>query len=308
MQHKLATRHELPLKNAVKLQDKEDWLTLAPVSKSLSTWLPINPARTSTGAWVSLAKLVGEDKAHPVPFDTPNGPLTSFSVVATQVDISVAAKLGLGPIFTGTLNWNDQAFYLDATAYTDRYSETTGNFVYATRWGIGLRVLLHVWDVKAGLSLNFGMVGAAAQLGFAKALYEIDGIGIGLDGMQIVLREMQTIGDFNADTYYKIQNVILPKLADYMRDNSTKLVPEPYQVQVIQPIDIDPLLGAKSIMFAMRRMRDGCSLSETLAKSAGKHDEQEIKIVYAKLAPGSGPNDHPPESAHDAAADWLKDN
>ena len=73
-------------------------------------------------------------------------------------------------------------------------------------------------------------------------------------------------------------------------------------------VDIDSILGAKSFIFAMRRLRDGCALNEALAKSAGRYNEQEIGLVYAKLTPGSGPNDHPPESARDNASDWLKDN
>ncbi len=308
MQHKLETRPDFPLKNTAKPHERELMLPHDLAMESASPWLPINPARTAKGAWVSLAKLVGEDKAHPIPLESSTDPMTSFTFVARQVDLSLAAKLGIGTIFGGTLNWNDQAFYLDATAYTDRYSDNPGNYVYATRWGVGLRVLLHVSDVKAGLSLNFGIVGAAAQLGFARASYEIDGIGIGLEGMEIVLHEMQTVGDFTGETYYKIQDAILPKLSDYLKTNAGALKPEAYQVQVIQPIDIDSILGARSIVFTMRRLRDGCSLNEALTKSAGKYDQEEIKFVYAKIMPALGPDDHPSEKARDDASEWLKDN
>jgi len=273
---------------------------------AVSPWIPINTARTPSGALVGLVKLLGEDKAQPLPLG-PNPVLTNFSVIASEIDLSLAAKLGIGAIFSGTLNYGDRAFYLDATAYTDVYSETPGNPICGTRWGVGLRVLLHVSDIKGGLSLNFGLVGAAVQLGLARALYEIDGMGIP-DGLSVVLGELHGFGDFTAETYFKINDSVIPKLADYMKNNAAKLTPEPYQVQLIQPIDIDPILEARSVVFAMRRLREGCSLQEAIAKASGKHEESEIRAVYAKVAPGLAPGDPPPQSARTAADEWLKDN
>jgi hypothetical protein len=273
---------------------------------AVSPWLPINPARTPSGAMASLVKLLGEKNAHPLSLG-PNPVLTNFSVIASEIDLSVAAKLGIGSIFSGTLNYGDRAFYLDATAYTDVYSETPGNPICGTRWGVGLRVLLHVSDIKGGLSLNFGLVGAAVQLGLAKALYQIDGMGIP-DGLSVVLDELHGFGDFTAETYFKINDSVIPKLAEYMKNNAAKLTAEPYQVQLIQPVDIDPILSAKPIVFAMRRLREGCSLQEAIAKASGKYDESEIHAVYAKVAPELAPGDRPPQGVRTAADEWLKDN
>ena len=222
-----------------------------------------------------------------------------------QLDIAVAAKLNIGTIFSGSLNWNDLAFYLDAMAFTDRYAETPANYVYGTRWGVGLRVLLHVWDVKAGLSLNMGLVGAAAQLGFAKALCEIKGTGIGSDGMAEVLEDHHTVGEFTAETYYKINDAVMLKLSQYLKAHKTEPFPEAYQVQLIEPIDIDIVLGARSVYFAMKCLNDGRTLHEAIEKSQGKFDDHEILLVYAKIAPGTGPNDHPSDSAKEKAHKWL---
>lgn len=304
MAQKVETRHEVPLKYEVK--GKEGRAKEAVEIKEVSTWLPINPARTTNGALVSLAKVFGEDKAKPVPLG-PNPELSSFSIVATEIDLALAAKLGIGNIFTGTFNYGDRAFYMDATAFTEVYADIPDNPVVGTRWGVGLRVLLHVSNIKSDLSLNFGLVGAAVQLGYAKALYEIDGMGIE-GGLPIVLGDLHGFGDFTAETFFKINDSVLPKLADYMKQNQANLKPVPYQVQVIQPIDLDPLLEGRSILFGMRRMRDACTLNDALAKSAGKHDDKEIEMVYAKLAPGLAPNEHPPDSARDKAREWLTDN
>jgi len=306
MAQKVDTRHEMPLKYDVKLDSKDVRSVVMQEAREISTWLPINPAQTSSGALVSLAKLFGEDKAKPVPLP-PNTPMTLFTLMATEIDLTLAAKLGIGNIFTGSLNYGDRAFYLDAMQFAEAYADIPGNPVVGTRWGVGVRVLLHVSDIKTDLSLNIGMVGAAVQLGYARALYEIDGIGIP-DGLPIVLGELHGFGDFTAETWFKINDIVLPKLAEYMKQNVANLKPVSYEVQVIQPIDIDPLLAGRSIVFAMRRMRDGCTLTEALAHAAGKYDDKEIEIVYAKLAPDTPPNSHPPESSKDKAREWLADN
>jgi len=305
MPQQLEAVQEQPLTFEVKHESRSGVQSPVIINKAASTWLPVNPARTPSGALVSLTKLLGEDKAHPLPLG-PNPVLSNFSVIASEIDLTVAAKLGIGNIFSGTLNYGDRAFYLDATAFTDVYTESPGTPICGTRWGVGLRVLLHVSDVKDGLTLNFGLVGAAVQLGLAKALYEIDGMGI-LDGLSVVLGELHGFGDFTAETFYRINDAVIPKLADYMKNNASKLTPVPYQVQLIQPVEIDAILSAQSIVFAMRRLRQGCSLDEALVKAAGRHDQTEIRATYQKMAPGLPPDQRPPQSIRDAANEWLDD-
>lgn len=273
-------------------------------------WLPINPTRTSKGAWVSLAKVVGDDKAKPIPLDAGDDPLTSsFTLVDSEIALSVAGKLAVGSIFGGTAGYDEHAFYLDGAAYTEKYAEPAGGQgVLGTRWGVGLRVLLRVKKIKADVNLNFGMVGAAVQLGYASAQYEIQGIGIGIDGLQIVLGALGGRGDFTSETYYKINDAVLSKLADYIKANAAKLKPQPFAVQLIQPIDIDPMVVARPIVFAMRRIREGSSLNDALGRASGKYEETEIKAVYGKISPGSGPDDKPSKDSRNQADNWLSDN
>jgi hypothetical protein len=272
-----------------------------------TTWTPVNPARLRSGAWVSLAKIFGEEKAHPIPLEIPNPPMSSFTVAATDIDISVAAKLSLGSIFSGSINYGDRAFYLDAVQYIEQYSENSGNPVVGTRWGVGLRVLLHVTNIKVNVNLNFSIVGSAVDLGYARAEYEIDGFGLE-GGLQVVLGQLSGFGNLSAETYFRINNQVIPKLGQYMIDNPSKLKPVPFQVQLIQPVAIDKLLSARSIVFGMRRLRDGRSFNEAIAEAGGKYDKDEIKAVYMKLAPNTGANEKPPQSARDAADEWLADN
>lgn len=283
-----------------KLTPGIDWVTRN------STWIPINPARLDSGAWVSLAKLIGEDKAHPIPL-APSQSMSSFVVIASDISVSLAAKLAIGSIFSGSLNYGDRAFYLDATMFADKYAEIPGNTVVGTRWGVGVRVLLHVTDIKGSIGVGLGPISAAVELGQAKALYEIDGMGIE-GGMDIVLSELQNFGNFDMQTYFKIASAVIPKLGQYMRENPSKLKPVPFQVQLIQPLAIDPIVAARSVLFAMHCLSDGRSLNDALAKAATKFETEEIRTVYMKLAPNTPANERPPQSARDAANEWLETN
>lgn len=305
MPQQLENVHDSPLNFEVKQESRSGVQSPVVINKAASAWIPINPARTPSGALVSLTRLLGEEKAHPLPLGA-NPDLSSFSVIASEVDLSVAAKLGVGNVFSSTISYGDRAFYMDATAFTDVYTDSPGTPICGTRWGVGLRVLLHVSEIKAGLTLNFGMVGAAVQLGLAKALYEIDGMGI-KDGLSVVLGELHGFGDFTAETFFRINDSVIPKLADYMKNSASKLTPVPYQVQLIQPVEIDPVLSAQSIIFGMRRLREGCSLDEALVKAAGKHDQNEIRAVYGKMAPGLPADQRPQASIRSAAYEWLDD-
>jgi hypothetical protein len=79
-------------------------------------------------------------------------------------------------------------------------------------------------------------------------------------------------------------------------------------VQLIQPMVIDNLLSARSIVYGMRRLRDGRTFNEAVAQAGEKYDKDEIRAVYLKLAPNTGANEKPPQSARDAADEWLADN
>jgi len=263
-----------PLTFEVKQEPRNSTLSPSAINKTASTWLPVSPVRTPSGALASLSELLGEDKAHPLP-PGDISVLSSFSEISGEVDLPVAAKLGIGSIFSGTLKQGDRAFYLDATEFIDVYTESPSTPICGTRWGVGLRVLLHVSDVKDGLALNFGLVGAAVELGLVKARYEIDGMGIE-EGLSVVLGDLRGSGDLTSEIFYGINDCVMPKLAAYIKNNGWKLTPVPYQVQLNRPMEIDPIHSAQSIDFRLRRQREGCLLDEALAKAAGKHDQHGI--------------------------------
>ncbi len=64
------------------------------------------------------------------------------------------------------------------------------------------------------------------------------------------------------------------------------LTPRPIAVQLNTPVGLDPIVKARSEVFAVRRLRDGMSLTNALARAGGKYDTTAIRAVYQKVAPG----------------------
>jgi len=62
--------------------------------------------------------------------------LNNTKVSAQDISVSLAAKLGIGSIFSGSVSYNDHGYYLDAMAFSDQYQERSGPdaTVYATWW------------------------------------------------------------------------------------------------------------------------------------------------------------------------------
>ncbi len=270
-------------------------------------FVPINPLRTEKGALAVLVDEYGEDAAMPVEISEADfNNLSNFNVVVDALSVSMAAKLQVGSIFTGSASVNEKGFYLDALSYTDKYREQhlPNQMVIATRWGVGIRVLLRVSDIKTDLSLNFGMVAAAAQLGLVTTRYEIQGIGIGGDGLAIVLKNLPQIGDFDFETYNMLSNEIPKKLGVYIEENKSNLIPQPIAVAITK--SVDSILSAKSIYYAMRSIAARRSLNDALAKADVEYDRNVIRKVYLQIAGDIGENDRPSKQAEHQAEGWLE--
>ena len=158
-------------------------------------FIPVNPLRTPGGDLVSLVRVLGVGKASPIALDA-GKKLNNTKVSAQDISVSLAAKLGIGSIFSGSVSYNDHGYYLDAMAFSDQYQERSGPdaTVYATRWGVGLRILLRVQALQANLSLNYAVIGAAVQLGYARASYEVQTYGMGAAALSIVLGGLADVG------------------------------------------------------------------------------------------------------------------
>lgn len=268
-------------------------------------FLPVKPLLTKEGALAVLVNDLGMEGATPVPLADPARALSNFNVVSDALSISIAARLGVGSIFSGAVSAKDRGFYFDAMTYTDAYQEHTlpDRRIYATRWGVGIRVLLRVLDIAGNASLNFGLVGAAVELQQARAQYEITGIGIGIDGLVIVLEELPAIGDFKYETYQKLNGAVVKKLAAYIKEHKAQLVPQPVAVGLTA--NLDPLRQSRSVYYAIRSIADRRPLNEALSGASAVLDRDVVRSIYVQITNSDDAAAKPDRESERVAEEWL---
>lgn len=264
-----------------------------------------DPTRTESGALATLVRKLGEEEAQPILLTDPQSALSNFRVLSDYISVSAGATLGVGSIFTGAIDGKEQGFYYDAMTYTDQYREQQqpDSSIQATRWGVGIRVLLRVSDISTDVELNFGIVGAAVELQQARARYEIIGIGIGQAGLNIVLDELSGLGSFTFDTYTKLNGGVIKRLSEYMDANASSLRPQAVAVALAKPVD--PLGEAQSIYYAMWYISRGWTLQRVVTQAPLTIDRDIIRNVYVEVATIQDDSETPSYAAQQRAREWL---
>ena len=267
-------------------------------------FIPVDPTTTSSGAIAALVPQLGEEAAKPVELESETPEFSHFEIVSDALSSSAATTLDVGSSFGASLTATDKLFFFDAMAYTQRFEqqESHDKVISATRWGVGLRVLLRVSDIKTNISLNFALVGAAVALNQAHAQYRISGIGIGVDGLDIVMKHLPAVGDFTSETHVKL-NQAVEDLSKYIQKNKSNLKPQPVAVALRK--SIDPLMNARSIYYAMRSVASRRSLNEALSRTQGEFDSDIIRSVYRQFGQSGNNVEHPSKNAEKEAEKWL---
>jgi hypothetical protein len=266
------------------------------------TFLPIAPLQTREGALAPLLAVLGPEDATPSPFTGQAASLPNMVVNQSSLSVSLAASLGYGAFFSGSAAGKQQGFYLDAMAFANQYEEHGSNrAIIATRWGVGIRVLVRVFDIKTDLSLNLGLVGAAMKFGYAQSEYGIEGYGIGgPEGLKIVLDGLGTLGEFNFETYLKITGPIVQNLGHYIADHKDSLTPQPIAVALAR--SVDPVETSRSVYHAASCIARGWTLREALEKAVLSIDPKTVRTAYGAIA---GVTDEKEEPKRETAEVWL---
>lgn len=273
-------------------------------------WIPIPSSGGNLGMLGLVPKTRGRAKPSKRLFaaPAPTAPIEDTRVSSQEIAVTLAANLGLGGIFGGTVGFNEVGYWLDAMAYTDRFEEepADGNLVLATRFGFGLRVMFRVTKLNTKVSLSYGMIGAAVDVGYANASYEIDAFGLGAGALPVILRGIGQFGTLNSDTFYKLNTVVLKNLVEYIKANISTLQPHRVAALVRSVRTGDSLDVSQPVLFAMRRIRSGRSLRDALA-DAGDLDSASIRLVYSNVL-GDVPDTTEPRDRDEQKADeWLRD-
>ena len=267
--------------------------------------IPINPVRDKNNALAVLVAELGPELARPVPLPEGANPFQSGQVDMGALSISLAASLSVGTIFGGSVSANDRGYYWDIGAFTDVIAaDPKPGGITATRWGVALRVLLRVRDLSGSASLGISMVGAAVELNMAQARYEILGLGIGIDGLLLVLDELPALGDFTHETYLKLNGAVMKKMAAYINDNIGALHPQPLAVHVDR--DLDPISRARAVLYAVRAIAGQQSLRGALDLAPVGLDRETVRSVYKDRTGNLDPAVFPGQAAIREASAWLK--
>jgi hypothetical protein len=271
--------------------------------------LPVSPLLSPDGNLVSLSALRGTLNATPVPLD-PGEVIGDFDIFSQEFSVSVAAKLGIGSIFSASVQSGETGFWMDAMQYAESGQRQFANnvvndVVTQTRWGYGLRILCRAMQVDYSLNLDFSLLGAAADLGIASVSYEVQAIGLGPSALGAILGGVSQFGVLNSDTLHSLNTTVVQNLAKIIANPPAPLTPRPISVQLNIPVGLDPVVKAHSEVFAMRRLRDGMSLTSALARAAGNYDAAAIRGVYGGVEPGIGDDDTPSATAQQFAKQWM---
>ena len=195
---------------------------------------------------------------------------------------------------------------MDAMAFADSsYQHSPQNIVSQTRWGYGLRILCRAQKLDTSFNLSFGVLGAAVDLGLATVSYEVQTIGLGPMALAAVLGGLSQFGALDGQTFHDLNTTVIQNLSKLIAKPSSPLTPRPVAVQLSIPVEMDPVVKARSEVFAMRRLRDNMPLADALIKAAGKYDPAAVRAVYNKIAPGVPDNAKPGKDAQSFAKEWM---
>lgn len=270
--------------------------------------IPINPALTETGSLGALVSELGDEGARPIALADDEDVLKgNFDVLYDDISIRVAAAAKVSPIFEGESTSSSRAVYFDAATYIDKFRDVPldGPGITRTRWGVGLRIALKITNFDAKMKAGLGIIAASAELGLTTVKYHIQGLGLGVQGLGWVLSGFPAFGSFDAEAYGRIKTDVIAKLALFLQEHSDDLTPQAYAVDLTSGLDTDYVMEARSVLFAMNRIRDRKPLDEALEIGSNHFDLVIVRRVYNEIALGTPSDQKPADWAKKRAEEWL---
>lgn len=243
------------------------------------SWFPINPTLTETGSFSAFSYEENGTELKPVSLGDGDTQFTSTDVFQNSYSKEAASNLGIGGNSLEG-DYNSRIFSYELMTFSEKTTQSPiGGKIYGTRWGAGVRLFISISELKSSVSFKFGAIAASAELGLLKAEYRINIIGI---KNPAIIKLLPTVGDFDFQTYKKIQDGV-DAIKIFMADNPTSLLSVPFQVFISDEINKDIFLDSRAIIFAMRNIVQGNSLDVTIKNANNKYNISAIKSSYAKV-------------------------
>jgi len=271
-------------------------------------FVPVDPFLTAAGDLACLVQQLGEGKAQPVA--KPAGlQLSTYHFSPAEISLDLAVNISVGGIFSGSLDYSDHAFVLDAMLTADVTVPDDGTrLIVGTRYGTGLRILFRVSNVKSDVNLQWSVIGAAAQLGYLDASYQM--LVYGLDAapaLSMLLDQFGKAGSLDAQTFASLQKSLQTEVSKQLLANRATLSATALPIAVLfsRPVASNRVDVAQSVLYAVRQIGRGLSLTQALNQGTS-FSAAAVKTVWSEMVGDVQPGDAPSDDARRRAADWLK--
>jgi hypothetical protein len=261
-------------------------------------WYPISPQLAADGSFVAFAHRRNPETYKPVA-RTFKG-LGLESTVEYTHDTNLLADLGAVGVVNISTALASKVIVRDVACWEEAMRPATPgeqSHIFGTRWGIGFRMTLTLSDIKGGVDINLGTAAAAAEIGLAKASFEVTGFGI---SDPAILANLPLPGRFDREAMAQIQ-VAETDIRTYMQEHRDQLDPVPLQVY-LEEGTFGAEAEALAVLFATRQLAAGTSLSEALDEGGQLGMSRDvIRLAYTYFSKKT--ND--PAAVKRLAKQWL---
>ena len=267
--------------------------------------IPIDPLLNNEGEIVSLNNY-NSTSLKPTPFENADIAKNEFGE-EYKFSLSSSSKLEIAAIGGIEQSYNSTVFIHDSLIYRLARSQDPDpkNLIKGTWWGYGLRIKIVVKNTQFGVDVNWGGVSAAAQLGFADAEFEIEGIGI---ANADIFKLLPSPTDLNLDSYSDILE-IGNKIRSYVgKDDPEGVVYKPLRIEVDESavLDIDPIENDRHLIFTYQKVGQKKRFKNVRKEAIQKGlNPNLIKQYYNDIFKIVDEDERPSSDNRREARDWL---
>jgi hypothetical protein len=249
------------------------------------------------------AALAGATPETPAEALEDSEPLRLLSIHGGELNLNLATKLSLAGLFRGETTAEDRAYMLEAIALTNREQRQSNGT--AIRFGVGLRVLFRLTNIKSDVKIGYAAIGAALQLGLSSASYEVLQYGLGSVDSLVTLLQSFSAGRLTPEIFLRLNKELLLSVRQSILEQPDKLKPERIAMRV-EPGTVSLLDSARSVIYGVKCVCEERSLSEAFRVMPGGLAREQVARVYRILAGEIRSTDAPGPSATKRARQWFK--
>ena len=239
-------------------------------------------------------------------------PYLGFRVAQSLRDVDVSLQgtvaVGKGEFDVARLELGYDAYFLDDTFELRREQDAHGNeYLVEVRRGTGLQLTLEITNAKATVSADFASAAASVDAGIASAGHDFKSLGETSEEFTQELPDAGTALDLSA--LEKLRSGTEKALQWLATREDLGEHTEEIQTRLGKAAEADPMLVAKTVSFAMRRIERGVRLGEALTQGeALRLDGAIIRATYGYVTQdySDSATTRPDAEARDWADRWMK--